>query len=89
MPWILAYHGLLLHLLHQSTKQKSQEIFITILFHMLPPLHIMRYTLTKEEKQMAFGNENCGCEEHGRGISSGIAAIVVIILLLIAMGIVF
>jgi len=56
---------------------------------MLPPLHIMRYTLTKEEKQMAFGNENCGCEEHGRGISSGIAAIVVIILLLIAMGIVF
>ena len=40
---------------------------------------------------MAFGNENCGsgCEGHGRGMSTGIAAIVVIILLLIAMGIVF
>ena len=41
---------------------------------------------------MAFGNENgaaCGCESHGRGMNAGIAAIVVIILLLIAMGIVF
>jgi len=38
---------------------------------------------------MALGHENRGCEEHGRGIGSGIAAIVVIILLLIAMGIVF
>ncbi|HZK84483.1 MAG TPA: hypothetical protein VFC58_07390 [Desulfosporosinus sp.] len=41
---------------------------------------------------MAFGNENgqnCGCEGSGRGMSTGIAAIVVIILLLIAMGIVF
>ena len=38
---------------------------------------------------MAYGNENCGCEEHGKGIGSGIAAIVIIILLLIAMGIVF
>ncbi|HZK86327.1 MAG TPA: hypothetical protein VFC58_17010 [Desulfosporosinus sp.] len=41
---------------------------------------------------MAFGNEtmeNCGFEGRGRGMSTGIAAIVVIILLLIAMGIVF
>ena len=40
---------------------------------------------------MAFGNENCGCgcEGHEKGMSTGIAAIVVIILLLIAMGIVF
>jgi hypothetical protein len=57
--------------------------------------HIMDYLLTKEETEMAFGNveccENrgCGCEGHGRGMSTGIAAIVVIILLLIAMGIVF
>jgi len=51
----------------------------------------MHYLLTKEETQMAFGNEgreNCGCEER-RGIGAGIAAVVVIILLLIAMGIVF
>ena len=57
-------------------------------------MHIMPYVLTKEEKQMAFGNENmeicgCGCEGRGKGMSTGIAAIVVIILLLIAMGIVF
>ena len=52
-------------------------------------IHIMYYLLTKEEKQMAFGQKNCGCEQHGRGIGSGMAAIVVIILLLIAMGIVF
>jgi len=38
---------------------------------------------------MAYGKENCCCEEHGKGIGSGMAAIVVIILLLIAMGIVF
>jgi hypothetical protein len=37
---------------------------------------------------MAFGNDEC-CENHGRGMNAGIAAIVVIILLLIAMGIVF
>lgn len=40
---------------------------------------------------MAFGvegNNEC-CENRGRGMSTGIAAIVVIILLLIAMGIVF
>jgi hypothetical protein len=41
---------------------------------------------------MAFGHENmenCGFEGRGRGLSTEIAAIVVIILLLIAMGIVF
>ena len=53
-------------------------------------MHIMPYVLTKEEKQMAFGNgqENGGCET-GRGFGAGIAAVVIIILLLIAMGIVF
>ena len=38
---------------------------------------------------MAFGNGNDECCENRRGIGSGIAAVVVIILLLIAMGIVF
>jgi hypothetical protein len=41
---------------------------------------------------MAFGNVECcenPCEGRGKGMSTGIAAIVVIILLLIAMGIVF
>ena len=54
-------------------------------------MHIMRYILTKEETQMAFGHESCdcGCEGLGKGMSTGIAAVVVIILLLIAMGIVF
>jgi hypothetical protein len=57
----------------------------------------MHYLLTKEEKQMAFGNvdrddrccEDRCCENRGRGFGAGIAAVVVIILLLIAMGIVF
>jgi hypothetical protein len=53
----------------------------------------MYYLLTKEEIQMAFGNDGfdgaaCGCGK-GRGLGAGIAAVVVIILLLIAMGIVF
>ena len=39
---------------------------------------------------MAFGNEGLeGCGGERRGIGAGIAAVVVIILLLIAMGIVF
>jgi len=50
----------------------------------------MCYLLKKEEKQMAFGNEGLeGCGVERRGIGAGIAAVVVIILLLIAMGIVF
>jgi hypothetical protein len=51
----------------------------------------MCYLLTKEEFQMAFGNVDgaaCGCD-HEKGFGAGIAAVVVIILLLIAMGIVF
>jgi hypothetical protein len=40
---------------------------------------------------MAFGNDggSAFCCDHGKGFGSGIAAVVVIILLLIAMGIVF
>jgi len=40
---------------------------------------------------MAFGNVDgatCGCD-HGKDFGAGIAAVVIIILLLIAMGIVF
>ena len=40
---------------------------------------------------MAFGNVDGAacCSDHGKGFGSGIAAVVIIILLLIAMGIVF
>ena len=39
---------------------------------------------------MAFGNvDGAACCDHGKGVGSGIAAVVIIILLLIAMGIVF
>jgi len=56
----------------------------------------MHYLLIKEEMQMAFGVDGidgvdgaaCGCGPR-RGFGAGIAAVVVIILLLIAMGIVF
>ncbi len=53
-------------------------------------MHIMPYLITKEEKQMAFGVDGAarGCGER-KGFGTGIAAVVVIILLLIAMGIVF
>ena len=61
-----------------------------MLFHKIQAMHIMYCVLTKEEKQMAFGNEGFeGCGGERRGIGAGIAAVVVIILLLIAMGIVF
>jgi hypothetical protein len=55
-------------------------------------VHIMYYLLTKEELQMAFGGidgvNGDACAPR-RGFGAGIAAVVVIILLLIAMGIVF
>ena len=52
-------------------------------------MHIMYYLLAKEEMQMAFGGtdrDDC-CREKFH--FEGIAIVVVIILLLIAMGIVF
>jgi len=54
-------------------------------------MHIMYYLLTKEELQMAFGGvdrDDC-CRPERNRFGEGIAIVVVIILLLIAMGIVF
>jgi hypothetical protein len=52
----------------------------------------MYYLLTKEETQMAFGGsgdrDDC-CRPERNRFGEGIAIVVVIILLLIAMGIVF
>ena len=63
---------------------------ITILFHILRFVHIMYYLLTKEEMQMAFGGvDRDDCCRPERIRFEGIAFVVVIILLLIAMGIVF
>lgn len=73
---------------------KSQNYLITILFHMAQPRRIMHYLLTKEEMKMAFGGIDgvagaACCSGAERGVGAGIAAVVIIILLLIAMGIVF
>jgi len=60
-------------------------------------MHIMYYLLTKEETKMAFGGivgaggvdrDDC-CRPERNRFGEGIAIVVVIILLLIAMGIVF
>ena len=59
------------------------------MLHNAHTMHIMQYLLIKGEIQMAFGavdGVDCGPR---RGLGAGIAAVVVIILLLIAMGIVF
>ena len=48
-------------------------------------MHTMQYILAKEEMKMAFD----GVENDGNRFGEGIAIVVVIILLLIAMGIVF
>ena len=59
---------------------------------MAQTLHIMHYLITKEETQMAFGAEGLDCDDccRPKGMHfEGIAIVVVIILLLIAMGIVF
>ena len=62
----------------------------TILFHIPQAMHIMYYLLTKEEMQMAFGGvDRDDCCRRERIRFEGIAFVVVIILLLIAMGIVF
>ena len=61
---------------------------ISILFHISKPMHTMHYLITKEETNMAFD----GVDSDGRRPKrhfEGIAIVVVIILLLIAMGIVF
>jgi hypothetical protein len=53
-------------------------------------MHIMHYLLTKEEMQMAFGGaDRDDCCRPERIRFEGIAFVVIIILLLIAMGIVF
>ena len=62
--------------------------FITILFHMVKPMHTMQYILTKEETKMAFSVDGDDYRQKNR-FGEGIAIVVVIILLLIAMGIVF
>jgi hypothetical protein len=63
--------------------------YFTILFHMPLLVHIMSYHLAKEDMQMAFGGIDLDdCRSKNR-FGEGIAIVVVIILLLIAMGIVF
>jgi hypothetical protein len=78
---------------YRCWKESPNRInLITILFHIPQTMHIMRYVLTKEEKQMAFGVEGFeheDCRRPERIRFEGIAFVVVIILLLIAMGIVF
>jgi hypothetical protein len=51
-------------------------------------VHIMYYLLAKEEMQMAFGGVDVDDRRRGERFE-GIAIVVVIILLLIALGIVF
>jgi len=61
------------------------------MFHITQAMHIMYYLLTKEEMKMAFGGvdrDDC-CRPERNRFGEGIAIVVVIILLLIAMGIVF
>lgn len=63
--------------------------FFSILYHIPQLVHIMYYLLAKEEMQMAFGGVDLeDCRPKNR-FGEGIAIVVVIILLLIAMGIVF
>ncbi|TGE39679.1 hypothetical protein E4K67_01380 [Desulfosporosinus fructosivorans] len=61
---------------------------ITILYQNAKLLHIMCYLLAKEELQMAFGGVDDCCHRE-KFHFEGIAIVVIIILLLIALGIVF